>query len=239
MSNPLIGTDPEIFLRKKSTGALVSAAGMFPGTKDAPYPLDRGALQVDGHALEFNTDPVSSENEFVDVVTHVLQQVRGFVEVVDPDLELVLEPVARFDPEYFHSLPPFSKVLGCTPDFSALTGKQLDAPDIAEYPLRTGSGHIHVGWTSGDDPFDSANFNKRFILANRMTPYLLEVAKKWETPESELRRRYYGREGAFRPKHYGIELRALDNLWLKDPQYMKDVFRASVEGFKKEFKYAA
>ncbi len=234
----LIGTDPEVFIRDTKTGKMVSAHGQFPGTKDVPFPLDRGALQVDGHALEFNTDPVGSENEFVHVVNHVFNQVKGFVAATNPDWEIVLEPVARFDTEYFDALPDDSKVLGCTPDFSAITGKQLDAPDISKTPLRTGSGHIHIGWTQFDDAFDEAEFRKRLVIANRVTPYLLETAKKWETPDSDLRRKYYGRDGAFRPKHYGVELRALDNLWLKDDVSSLEVFRTTKRAFEAEYHHA-
>jgi hypothetical protein len=234
----LIGTDPEVFLRSKSTGRMISAHGQFPGTKDEPFPLDRGALQVDGHALEFNTDPVGSENEFLHVVNHVFNQVKGFVHETNSDWEVVLEPVARFDSEYFDTLPDESKVLGCTPDFSAVTGKQLDAPDISKQPLRTGSGHIHIGWTQFDDAFDEAEFRKRLVLANRITPYLLKTAEKWENADSTIRRQYYGREGAFRPKHYGVELRALDNLWLKDDASILEVFRTTKAAFEKECHHA-
>ncbi len=236
--NILIGTDPEVFLRDKNTGKFVSAHGQFPGTKEDPFPLDRGFIQVDGHALEFNTEPVGSENEFVFVVNHVLNQVRGFVSQVNPDWEIALEPVARFDRDYFNVLPDASKVLGCTPDFSAITGQQLEAPDIGNEPIRTGSGHIHIGWTQFDDAFDKKEFEKRFILANRITPHLLKVAEKWETEDSKERRKYYGKEGAFRPKHYGVELRALDNLWLKDDASILAVFRAAKSAFEQEYKYA-
>lgn len=240
MTKILIGTDPEVFLRHKFTKQFVSVGegDRFPGTKDEPFKLDRGAMQVDGHALEFNTDPVSTEDDFVEVVNHVFNQVKGYVEAVDPNLEIVLEPVAHFNPEYFEYLPITSKVLGCTPDFSAVTGKKLDAPDISEKPIRTSSGHIHIGWTKDEDAFDETEFKKRFVLANRITPYLLKVAEGWETPASKERRNYYGREGAFRPKSYGVELRALDCLWLADESRMRSVFRAAVEGFEKEAKYA-
>jgi hypothetical protein len=239
MAKILIGTDPEVFLRHKFTKRFVSAAeGNFPGSKEEPFPLDRGAMQVDGHALEFNTDPVSTEDEFVEVVNHVFSQVKGYVEATDPNLEIVLEPVAHFDEDYFEHLPEPSKVLGCTPDFSAITGKQLDAPNISHVPMRTSSGHIHIGWTKDEDAFDAKEFQKRFVLANRITPYLLKVAEGWETPASRERRNYYGRDGAFRPKSYGVELRALDCLWLADESRMRQVFRAAVEGFTKEAQYA-
>lgn len=234
----LIGTDPEVFLKHKYTGQFVSAHGMFPGSKHEPFKLDRGAMQVDGHALEFNTDPVDNEDDFVEVVNHVFNQVKGYVQEVDQNLEIVLEPVARFEPWYFDTLPGESKILGCTPDFSALTGKELGAPEISDVPLRTSSGHIHIGWTKDEDAFDEEEFKKRFVLANRITPYLLKVAEKWENADSTERRKYYGRDGAFRPKPYGVELRALDCLWLKSDDTIRDVFRAAKEGFEKEFAYA-
>jgi hypothetical protein len=55
-----IGADPEFFLRDKATGKFVSAHGLIPGTKRQPMKVDKGAVQVDGMALEFNIDPVTN-----------------------------------------------------------------------------------------------------------------------------------------------------------------------------------
>lgn len=235
MSKILLGCDPEFFLRRKDTGEFVSAHGMFPGTKEMPYPLEKGAVQVDGHALEFNIAPAASEDEFVENIKTVFAQVKDMINEVDPNLEVALDPVATFTKEYWESLPMDSKILGCEPDFNADDGEVLDSPDIIEVPLRTGSGHIHVGWTEFDDPFQEDEFKKRLAVANKLTPALLEVAKKWEDEKSIERRKYYGRNGAFRPKHYGVELRALDNYWLKDEEAMRDVYRTTVSAFEKEF----
>jgi hypothetical protein len=233
-----IGTDPEVFLRSVSTGEFVSAHGMFPGTKQQPYPLGNvGFMQVDGHALEFNSLPAESEDEFVENVTNIFEAVKREVEKVDPDLEIALEPVAHFDEAYFKSLPDESKVLGCDPDFSSMSGSVLPSPDISTKPVRTSSGHIHIGWTNFDDTYDEQVFAQRLEVANKVTPHLLKVAKRWENPASEERRRYYGREGAFRPKAYGVELRVLDCLWLKDEQSMREVYRAAYDGFMKEYGY--
>lgn len=231
----LIGTDPEVFLRSKTTGKFVSAHGMFPGTKNEPYPLDQGALQVDGHALEFNTKPVGTEDEFAEVVQHVFNQVKGFVEATTPDLEIALEPIATFDADYFDNLPIESKELGCTPDFSSVTGEVLEPPPINFQPFRTGSGHIHIGWTKYEEAFDEEKFKQRMEMAAKLTPYLLDAALDWENGDSSKRRQFYGREGSFRPKHYGIELRALDNLWLKSETTIRKVFRTTVEAFEREY----
>lgn len=235
MVKPLIGTDPEVFLRSKSTGKFVSAHGKFPGTKNDPFPLSMGALQVDGHALEFNTKPVGTEDEFAEVVQHVFNQVKGYVEETNSDLEVVLEPVAYFDADYFDTLPDESKELGCTPDFSSITGDVLEPPPINYQPFRTGSGHIHIGWTKYEEAFEESKFKQRMEMAAKLTPYLLEAALDWENGNSSVRRTYYGREGSFRPKHYGIELRALDNLWLKDEASIRKVFRTTVEAFEREY----
>lgn len=232
----LVGSDPEVFIRHKPSGHFVSAHGMFPGTKEEPVALgNNGFMQVDGHALEFNTAPASTEDEFVFNVQTTFDLLKKEVENVNPDFEIALEPVATFDENYFATLPELSKVLGCDPDFSGITGKVLSAPDISSRPIRTGSGHIHIGWTKFDDPFDAVKFKERLEIANRLTPYLLQAAKAWETPASEERRNYYGRELSFRPKHYGVELRALDNLWLKSEETIREVYRTTVEAFTKEF----
>ena len=229
----LIGADPEVFLRSKSTGLMVSAAGLFPGSKENPYPLKNyGHVQVDGHALEFNTIPAETEDDFVSNVMSLFSAVKEMVEVVDPDLEVALDPVAEFDPDYFESLPLYSKILGCTPDFSMEDGSMLPGPEIGEVPIRTSSGHIHVGYTYGDDAFSDEVFADRLRMAQAITPHLLEVAKRWETPRSVERRKYYGGHGAFRPKHYGVELRALDCLWLESEDRMREVYRTAVDAFR-------
>lgn len=236
---PLLGCDPEVFIKHIPSGNFVSAHGMFPGTKEEPFPLGNyGFVQVDGHALEFNTTPAETEDEFVFNVQTTFGLVKDMVKEVNEDFEIALEPVAEFDPLYFSTLPVESKVLGCTPDYSGLTGEVLAAPEIGEKPLRTSSGHIHIGWTKFDDPFEEVKFKERLELANRITPHLLNAAKAWETPSSKVRRQYYGRDFSFRPKSYGVELRALDCLWLKSEETIRAVYRATINAFEEEFHYA-
>lgn len=234
MSNRIVtvGADPEVFLRSKSEGIFVSAVGMFEGTKEDPKPLGNyGFVQVDGHALEFNTIPAATEDEFVTNVNNIFGAVKEYVASVDDDLEIVLDPVAHFDEDYFRSLPEASKVLGCTPDYSSLTGFMLQSPPISHMPIRTSSGHIHVGWTASEDAFEDEIFAQRLKAASIITPHLLTVSKEWETNASFERRNYYGGSGAFRPKSYGVELRALDAQWLASEDRMRRVFRAAIEGF--------
>ena len=226
-----MGVDPEGFIRHKETKEFVSAYGLFPGTKENPYKVPHGAVQVDGMALEFNIDPASSEDEFVFNIMSVLNTVHQMVEEVGQgDLEFVLEPIANFNKAMFMSAPMESKILGCDPDFNPTNGDTLPPPDIVRKPIRSGSGHIHIGWTRGD-PFDGENFIKRMEVAAKVTPHLLEKAKEWENESSVERRKYYGHSSACRPKPYGVELRALDNLWLKSEDTIRAVYRTTMDAF--------
>jgi len=56
----LVGCDPELFVKKD--GVLVSAHGLVQGSKEHPFRVSKGAVQVDGMALEFNIDPAEDEN---------------------------------------------------------------------------------------------------------------------------------------------------------------------------------
>ena len=54
----MVGADPEVFLKDRRTGRFVGATGVTNGTKEKPTHLKWGSsVQVDGMALEFNTNP--------------------------------------------------------------------------------------------------------------------------------------------------------------------------------------
>jgi len=226
----MLGCDPEVFLYDTNTRKYVSAYGLFPGTKESPFKVPNGAIQVDGNALEFNIDPAATEQEFVDNINSVMATLSHMVKCVCETFEVRFEPVATFDEMDFKHLPIEAKVLGCDPDFNPSSGNTLYSPDIVHIPIRTGSGHIHIGWTYGD-PFDEKNFLKRMEVAAKVTPHLLERAKEWENESSVERRKYYGHSGACRPKPYGVELRALDNLWLKSEDTIRTVYRTTMNAF--------
>ena len=58
-----IGCDPEFFV--KENNKFVNAHGLIEGTKDFPQLVNKGAVQVDGMALEFNINPAKNSKEFV------------------------------------------------------------------------------------------------------------------------------------------------------------------------------
>jgi hypothetical protein len=234
------GTDPEIFVKRKDTAKLESAYGLIHGTKDQPFRVKGGAVQVDGMALEFNIDPVDNFKEFNENINTVMDILGRMV----PRHEFVIEPVAHFGKAYIDSQPEDAKRLGCDPDYNAYTGKANPRPD-AEFPFRTASGHIHISWKSNNknwpkeiDPLDPTHFEACCKLVKVLDKYIGVPSVLWDKDVE--RRRLYGAAGAFRPKCYGegwfgLEYRTLSNLWLKHPDTRALVFGNTLDAIKSLF----
>lgn len=214
----LLGADPEMFV--KMGGKHVSGHNLIPGDKAHPHKVDKGAVQVDGTALEFNIDPASSEQEFVTNLDTVMSTLRSMV----PEHELVADPVAYFTEDYMSTLPPEALDLGCEPDFSAWTGDVNVKPDV-NATFRTGAGHIHVGVVEGEDPTNKDFYDVCCRAVREMDVWLGLPSLFFD--EDVKRREMYGKAGAFRPKAYGFEYRTLSNAWLRDKNLMSWVYKAS------------
>lgn len=212
----LIGADPEVFVTDKNN-QFVSAFNMVPGDKANPYPVPFGAVQVDGMALEFNIEPASTRQEFIHNVTNVYDTLKQMV----PEYNLHHVPVADFDPSYFETCDPSSKVLGCDPDYNAWTGVANNPPQ-GERPFRTASGHVHIGWTTDADPFSEEHFADCRTVVQQLDYALGIPSQLYDTDKR--RRSMYGDFGAFRPKSYGVEYRVLSNAWLASEELMGWVY---------------
>lgn len=216
-----IGCDPEVFVRKGKS--FVSAHGMIPGTKEEPYVVPFGAVQVDGMALEFNIEPAETEEDFLHHVRSVLATLQG---MIPEGHEIVIEPTATFSKKHFESQPEKAKELGCEPDFNAYTdGEENPKPDNTTF-MRTAAGHIHLGWTEGEDPRERTHIMRCCTLVKHLDAYLGLPSLLWDADTK--RRNMYGKAGSFRPKSYGVEYRPLSNAWLKSDDLIRYVFRQSV-----------
>jgi hypothetical protein len=229
--NMLIGSDPEVFVTKN--GQLVSCHGLLPGDKKNPYPVNRGAVQVDGMAAEFNIDPAATEDDFVGNLNAVMTQLRGML----PGYEIVASPVAMFGRELIDAQPPEAKALGCEPDYNAWEDGAVNTPPNVDAPFRTGAGHVHLGWKDGSiDVQESCMFVKQLDFFLGIPSIIYD-----DNDESRMRRELYGKAGAFRPKTYGCEYRVLSNAWLKDEKFMRFVYQKAQQAFqhmmKGEFLY--
>lgn len=212
--NVTIGADPELFVSQD--GQIVSGFGLIEGTKENPFPVENGAVQVDGMALEFNINPADHDQAFVDNINSVLDQLRGMV----PDHQLEIIAVAEFTKEYMKQQPKEAVVLGCDPDFSAYTGRPNNPPNAAA-DFRTAAGHVHIGWT--EDAKGEEHFSKCVGLTRQLDLFLGIPSLLFD--DCVKRRELYGKAGAFRPKPYGVEYRVLSNKWLENEDLMKFVFK--------------
>jgi hypothetical protein len=211
----LIGADPEVFMFKD--GKPVSAHGAIKGTKHEPYKVKNGAVQVDGMALEFNIDPAETADAFVNNIDIVMNQLALMV----PGHELHADPVAEFTAEYMKAQPKEALELGCEPDYNAYTGKANARPNN-KVLFRTGAGHIHIGWCEDVDKNDPAHIETCKMLVKEMD-YAVGLGSLLYD-NNGVRRKLYGKAGAYRPKNYGVEYRVLSNVWLRSPELMRWVF---------------
>lgn len=208
--NIKIGADPELFLRNGQS--YHSAFGLIPGTKEEPFKVKDGAVQVDGMALEFNIDPADNKEKFIYNISSVMKSLR---EMVPDDYEFAVFPTVRFPESHIKSLPEKALELGCDPDYNAYTQTLNPTPKDPK-DIRSAGGHIHIGWTDGVDPMETAHFLSCCQLT-RQLDFALGLPSLFLDDDKQ-RRNIYGRAGAFRPKSYGVEYRVLSNFWIKSPE---------------------
>lgn len=218
-----IGADPEFFIRKRQH--FVSGHIFECGTKDKPQPTEHGSVQVDGVALECNVRPAKTKQEFIQNTTGVISDLERLIKVKSPDHSLVTRPAVFFGNKKLAALPEEIGKLGCTPDFNAYTRAQNLAPD-STLPIRTGSGHVHIGWTNVVNPREKKHFDLCCAIVKELDYYLGLPSLLWD--KDRRRRSLYGKAGAFRPKPYGLEYRVLSNKWLETPGLMGYVFDQSI-----------
>lgn len=223
MTKFLFGADPELFLTKG--GSFVSAetknGPIIPGTKQEPFRVKGGAIQVDGVACEFNIDPSPDMSGFITNIVDVVGEMKRRIKEYDPELVLTPVPTATFSERYFKELPDHTRELGCEPDYSAYTMKPNPRPQT-DKPFRTGSGHLHFGWTKDQDPYSEGHMLDCQMVVTELDKYLYPVSEDWDKDKE--RQSLYGKPGSFRPKSFGVEYRPLSNRWLASGETIVRVF---------------
>lgn len=212
-----IGCDPELFLT--SNKKPISAFNVIPGDKKNPHKVDKGAVQVDGMALEFNIDPAEDAKTFSNNIGRVLSQLES---MIPQGTKFKISPVAYFGEEYIKDQPDAAKELGCDPDFNAWRNGERNPRPSGDAPFRTASGHIHIGWGNDFDINDPEHLEACQMMVKQLDMVLLPFSFAWD--DDDTRRRLYGMPGAYRPKPYGVEYRVLSNVWIKKAYLRKFVF---------------
>lgn len=224
MNQILIGCDPELFVYTDK-GTPVSAHDLIPGTKVEPHEVDKGAVQVDGVAAEFNIVPAKTEDEFVRNIVRVEAQLLEILHKQNNKLVLRATPTIKFTRRMWEAIPEDAKMLGCEPDFNAYSMGRNPKPHTNKL-MRTGSGHIHISWGQNPDEVKRPWMHHVGELVYHLDHHLYPQSLKWDTDEE--RRELYGQEGAFRPKPYGVEYRVLSNKWVETEKTMRYVYKTAL-----------
>jgi hypothetical protein len=201
-----LGCDPELFLKHKETGKFISSIGLIGGSKDFPMPIGEGcAVQEDNVAVEFNTPPCASADDFVKHINYTLEKLKEVASRMD--LQLAIIPSARFDDDQLDN--EAAQTFGCDPDFNAWRdGRQNPRPKATDGNLRSAGGHIHV--ETDLDPIDVVRAMDLFVGCMMI---------EFDTDTS--RRELYGKAGAFRKKSYGVEYRTASNAWITSDERIR------------------
>lgn len=203
----LVGADPEAFL-VNTKGEFISAIDKIGGSKIEPMDVGDGiALQEDNVAVEWNILPSKTVDEFIAQNELAMSKIQDLIK--SQGLFLDLSASAMFTPRELEH--PRAQSFGCDPDFNAWTGKINPRPTTNDPTLRVCGGHIHIGAKA-----DRINVIKAMDAICGVPMSFVD--------KDTLRRKLYGKAGAFRPKEYGVEYRTLSNFWLTDESLMGFVF---------------
>ena len=200
----MIGTDPEVFLFDADTEKYISAIGLVGGTKKHPRKVKKGAVQEDNVLAEYNIDPASNNQEFLENIRTVEEELQKIVG------KLELHKVSSVHMPEDQLAHPLAKVFGCESDWNAWDMGVNPAPASSSAPrLRTASGHVHLDITD-DSPMAKVNVVRLF-------DYRVALPLTALDPDKE-RRTLYGRAGDFRNTKYGVECRVPSNYWLRSDE---------------------
>lgn len=202
-----IGADPELFL-KDNNGKFISGVGIIPGTKEEPFPIDQQghAIQLDNVAAEFCIPPAKNKYDFSRSISETLIHLEKRAREVNLKLAEKCS-AANFDEDQLQTWQAVT--FGCDPDYNAWTKKQNPKPSCDNPNLRSAGGHVHVGVT-----YDDGTPIPAHEIARAMDLFL--GVPSLDRDKDTLRRKLYGKAGAFRPKPYGAEYRTLGNWWIWD-----------------------
>ena len=203
-----LGSDPEGFFLTRA-GQARSAHRVFPrvGKHDGHLMGDGGRISRDGAVFELNPTATRCRETAYYNTAQLLRRVRAAGR--DYDYKVALVPAIKLSQKELKALPEEARYFGCEASLNAYTGEttQIDIDDPATHPYRYAGGHMHISFASS--PTDQASNDKLVKLWDLFLGVPLTYL--FDSPETFLRRRYYGQAGDYRPQkyndQYGLEYR--------------------------------
>jgi len=201
------GTDPEFMLTKD--GKYFSAIGIVPGTKEKRYKVGKNSYYYDNVLAECTVEPAFDRD---DAIAKIGNSLKTYAKLVAP---------YRINAQASQNYPAAelkhedALLIGCTPEVCAYTIAEVIPPSdiIANTPLRSAGGHIHIGSPFPQDELNCIQTIRMLDLFVGVPSVLLDVDKT-----SKKRREIYGNAGRFRKPEHGAEYRSIGNFWLASPK---------------------
>ncbi len=220
--NPLLGSDPEVFVYAEDFKAIFPVLDLLGGTKKEPKPLAVPGffVQEDNVLAEYNIPPSKTKEEFV-------ANIHTGLELLEKALPQGFKPIVQSSYRFNQDLliDPRAMVFGCDPDFNAWTREENEPPDVLSDPtLRSSGGHVILGY---DNPHPETNATiVKFFDAYLGIPSVI-------LDRDTNRRKLYGKAGAYRDKDFGVEYRTLSSFWIQNKNYTAWVWNQVMEAVKK------
>jgi len=221
-----VGADVEGFL-VNSKMQPIPCIGLINGTKEKPTPVflndDYGfAIQEDNVMPEYNIPAANTPEIFA----RNIALMRGWLAnhfAGKYRLEYVSNASMFFiDKQLTH---PQALKFGCEPDYCAWTQSVNEMPIGVDPLLRTSGGHLHVSYLL-DGEAKLENHPEYLPIMEKLVQVMdlnLGIPSLF-MDRDKIRRKLYGKAGAFRPKPYGHEYRVLSPFWTVTQDHSKWAF---------------
>lgn len=207
---PNWGCDPELHLFDVDFNRIVSAIDVLKCDKHNPIDLGDGIkCYADNVLIEASMPP---SDTIAGIVRTVGESLRRMQSLLGKRYRLVAKASHVYDDRDMQD--PKAKEAGCSQNFDAYTG-EANLPPRFDGNMRTGSFHIHMGWSYLSTP------ERRVEMIKHLDRCLGLASVVFDVDESAGRRRQlYGKAGEFRPTPYGVEYRVLGNYVIRSPELL-------------------
>lgn len=221
-----LGCDPEVFVVReagqirKRVAPVSSEKILPPGdpVQNNPY-VSRDGVQVELHAYSSGCRQslgYSIQGAFAQLAAYVTQ-----AQIKDPTIKVTFAPLVTLTKGDMKQMSPESLILNCKPSLNAY-GREAVLRDGHEYPIRTASGHLHLGSALFQHLRNLGHIDEAvriFDVLVGITCVLID-----QDPSQAIRRETYGRAGEYRLPIHGLEYRVPGNFWLKDHILQSGIF---------------
>lgn len=219
-----LGTDLELVVM--GSRGPVSAIPLIEGTKERPLETAHGHIQHDNVLAEVNSQPASSERDFVNKVLRVQEDLDLHLKYHSRYYHAVGISVAAFSTDDL--MHPDAMQFACAPDLDAwseMPGSSVEPSDLGYY--RTVGGHLHLR-------FYTPEWNEKALFALVRSADLqigLRSVARIEHPYAAekhcLRRNFYGQAGRCRikPDLFHVEYRTPTPEWAVHPDRIRMMYR--------------